>query len=100
LKPGNKWHLKEVFVRVWLKIDHLWGAVDQKYPPGDDRVVGAEDAAPRRGDWARKEIDPGDRQRFAEIVEAELTSLHESNFARYRIRPSEFGAWRQVWNAR
>jgi hypothetical protein len=43
---------------------------------------------------------PGDRQHFAEIVEAELIGLHEGNFARYRIRPSEFAAWRQVWEAR
>ncbi|MEA3178706.1 MAG: hypothetical protein QOI59_2229 [Gammaproteobacteria bacterium] len=45
-------------------------------------------------------FDPGDRQHFAEIVEAELIGLHEGNFARYRIRPSEFAAWRQVWDAR
>jgi hypothetical protein len=62
--------------------------------------LGRKDAAARIGDWATKEIDPDDRQRFAEIVEAELTSLHEGNFARYRIRPSEFAAWRQVWDAR
>jgi hypothetical protein len=47
-----------------------------------------------------KEIAPDDRQRFTEIVEAELASLHEGNFARYRIRPSEFAAWRQIWEAR
>jgi hypothetical protein len=32
-------------------------------------------------------------------VEAELASLHEGNFARYQIRPSEFAAWRRVWEA-
>ena len=58
------------------------------------------DVATRIGDWATKRIDPDDRRRFAEIVEAELTSLHEGNFARYRIRPSEFAAWRQIWDAR
>ena len=36
----------------------------------------------------------------AELAEAELISLHEGNFARYRIRPSEFATWRQVWEAR
>jgi hypothetical protein len=49
---------------------------------------------------AEKEITPDDRQPFTEIVEAELASLHEGNFARYRIRPSEFAAWRQIWDAR
>ena len=62
--------------------------------------VTPKDAAVRTAAWSQKEIDPEDRRRFAEIVEAELTSLHESNFARYRIRPSEFAAWRQVWGAR
>jgi hypothetical protein len=27
-----------------------------------------------------------------------LLSLHEGNFARYQIRPSEFAAWRKAWN--
>jgi hypothetical protein len=62
--------------------------------------VGRKDAAARITAWSKKEIDPGDRERFAEIVEAELIGLHEGNFARYRIRPSEFAAWRQVWEAR
>ena len=51
--------------------------------------LGRKAAAARIGDWVTKEIDPGDRQRFAEIVEAELTSLHEGNFARYRIRDAK-----------
>ena len=62
--------------------------------------VGRREAAARITAWSDKEIGPGDRQRFAEIVEAELIGLHEGNFARYRIRPSEFAAWRQVWEAR
>jgi hypothetical protein len=60
------------------------------------RVV-RKDAAARIAAWSTKEIDPKDRRRFIEIAEAELTSLHEGNFARYRIRPSEFAVWRQVW---
>ena len=39
----------------------------------------------------------GERQRFAELAETELTSLHAGNFARYRLRPAEFAAWQQVW---
>jgi hypothetical protein len=62
--------------------------------------VGRKDAVARIAAWSKKEIDPGDRERFTEIVEAELIGLHEGNFARYRIRPSEFAAWRQVWEAR
>ena len=62
--------------------------------------VARKDVATRIAAWSKKEIDPGDRQHFAEIVEAELIGLHEGNFARYRIRPAEFAAWRQIWEAR
>ena len=31
---------------------------------------------------------------------ANWSSLHEGNFARYQIRPSEFEAWQQVWGER
>ena len=37
------------------------------------------------------------RARFVEVVETELMSLHEGNFARFRLRPSEFQTWRQTW---
>lgn len=46
---------------------------------------------------AEKLPDPNDRVRFAEMAETELTSLHEGNFARYRVRPAEFAAWRATW---
>ncbi|WP_287787896.1 Fic family protein [Acidiphilium sp.] len=62
--------------------------------------VGRKDTVARIAAWSKKEIDPGDHKRFAEIAEGELIGLHEGNFARYRIRPSEFAAWRQVWEAR
>lgn len=62
--------------------------------------VARRDAAAKIAAWSEKEIAPGDREHFAAIVEAELIGLHEGNFARYRIRPSEFAAWRQVWEAR
>ena len=38
-----------------------------------------------------------DRARFAELVETELMSLHEGNIARYRLRPSQYQAWRETW---
>ncbi len=47
--------------------------------------------------WTDKNIDASERQRFREIAESELLALHEGNFARYQIRPSEFAAWRQAW---
>ncbi|MGC3989599.1 MAG: hypothetical protein QM796_07965 [Chthoniobacteraceae bacterium] len=38
-----------------------------------------------------------DRARLIEIAETEIMSLHEGNFARYRVRPSEYEAWRAAW---
>ena len=48
--------------------------------------------------WTSERIDQQERGRFREIVERELMGLHEGNFARYSIRPSEFAAWQAVWN--
>jgi hypothetical protein len=62
--------------------------------------VSRKDAVARIAAWTQQGIDPGDRRRFAELAETELISLHEGNFARYRIRPLEFAAWRQAWGAR
>jgi hypothetical protein len=47
---------------------------------------------------AMDQIPPADRDRFIEIVEAELISLHEGSIARFRLRPSEFQAWRAGWH--
>jgi hypothetical protein len=42
-------------------------------------------------------LPEADRAKFIEVVETELLGLHEGNFARYRIRPSEFAAWKANW---
>jgi hypothetical protein len=46
---------------------------------------------------AQLHLPAADRHRFVEVAETELMSLHEGNMARYRLRPSEFDAWRQGW---
>ena len=48
--------------------------------------------------WTQEHIDPGERERFQKTAENELLSLHEGNFARYQIRPSEFTAWQEDWH--
>jgi Fic family protein len=40
-------------------------------------------------------VDPGERPRFRAVVEAELRGLHDGNFARFGLRPSEFEVWRR-----
>jgi hypothetical protein len=56
----------------------------------------------RAANWialmAEKEISPNDTVRFVEVVETELINLHEGNFARYHLRPSEFLDWQKVWS--
>lgn len=47
--------------------------------------------------WADENIGIDDRERFREMAENELLNLHEGNFARYQIRPSEFAAWEEIW---
>jgi hypothetical protein len=48
--------------------------------------------------WVEKnDIPEAEREKFRDMAEAELVSLHEGNFARYQIRPSEFEAWQHVW---
>ena len=42
-------------------------------------------------------VPADDRARFTEVVETEIMSLHEGNMARYRVRPSEFAAWKADW---
>ena len=44
-------------------------------------------------------LPDAEREQFIETVEAEILALHEGNFARYRIRPSEFREWQKVWDA-
>ncbi len=51
--------------------------------------------------WVEKNgIPEAEREKFRDMAESELVSLHEGNFARYQIRPSEFEAWQQIWGER
>ncbi len=47
--------------------------------------------------FAHEQMEASDQGRFIEVVETQLLSLHEGNIARYRLRPSEFHVWREVW---
>lgn len=42
-------------------------------------------------------LPPADAARFIEIVEADLSNLHEGNIARIRLTPSEFEFWQANW---
>lgn len=47
--------------------------------------------------WCVENIPPEHREDFRTTVEDELLALHEGNFARYRVKPSEFRSWQAVW---
>lgn len=49
-------------------------------------------------DWSVENLPLSERAEFIDVAETELLALHEGNFARYRIRPSEYEAWQKIWN--
>ena len=49
--------------------------------------------------FALRGVPEADRARFVEAAETELIGLHEGNFARFRLKPSQFYAWKVVWEA-
>ena len=54
-------------------------------------------AAARVSSWIAENIDVAENEAFREMADLELLSLHDGNFARYGIRPSEFAAWQREW---
>jgi fido (protein-threonine AMPylation protein) len=58
-----------------------------------DKVAAAEHI--RR--WSMANVPTASRARVVELAEGSLLSLHEGNFAKYRVRPSEFDDWQAVW---
>lgn len=48
--------------------------------------------------YAQANIPAPERERFVEIAENQLLSLHEGSIARYQLRPAEFQAWYLDWN--
>jgi hypothetical protein len=109
--------LKDVFIWACERSAARYGAVRQSLGDPDPfrlryrtelrEIVGdlirlrlrRKEAAAHIAAWATERIDAEDRERFVRIVESEIASLHEGNFARYRIRPSEFAEWKKVWEA-
>lgn len=61
------------------------------------QVMDQKAAAAYLPQWAADHVAAPDQTRFVAEAENELLGLHEGNFARYQVRPSEFEAWRQSW---
>ena len=45
---------------------------------------------------ARKHVPPEQLDDFVRMATSELENLHEGNFARFRLRPSEFHTWSEI----
>ena len=55
------------------------------------------EAVARLRKFAENSVIESDRKHFVAAVEETLSGIHEGNFARYRVRPSEFDSWHAVW---
>jgi hypothetical protein len=107
--------LRDVFIWAYERSAARYAAVRQSLGEPDPfrlrhraalrEVVGAvvrgcmdkKQATAHVSAWTQEHIDQKERERFREIAESELLALHEGNFARYQIRPSEFKAWQEAW---
>jgi hypothetical protein len=47
--------------------------------------------------YAEERVPAQDRARLVEVIETQLLSLHAGSIARYRLRPSQYEAWKEVW---
>ncbi len=106
--------LKEVFVWAYQRSAARYAALRQSLgEPDPFRLQYREDIKTLvsvivREALSRKEVSAQikaasgtlpevDQLKFVEAVETELLSLHEGNFARYKIRPTEFKKWKDLW---
>jgi Fic/DOC family protein len=111
--------LKDVFIWAYERSAARYAAVRQSLGEPDPfrfkhkaalrQIVGdvvrgrmdKKNAASYIAAWVEKNgIDAAEREKFRDLAESELVSLHEGNFARYQIRPSEFEAWQEAWGER
>lgn len=52
------------------------------------------------GELANGAVPRKDMKRFIALVQQEIEDLHEGNIARFRLRPSQFQAWRRTRRSR
>ncbi len=108
-------YLRDVFLWAYARSCARYSAVRQSLGEPDQfrlkyrakigelvsGVVRSLKSKPMSAKWIAQKagtIQPvEDRARLVEAVEAELSGLHEGNIARYRLRPSEYHAWRTGW---
>ena len=83
----------------WPSVDHV-AIYPHESGTAPHFLALPKQAAVHVGVWSQEHVAEHEHERFREIAERELLSLHERNFARYRVRPSEFAAWQEAWARR
>jgi Fic family protein len=109
--------LRDVFVRAYRRSCARYSAIRQSLGEPDpfrlryrDQISMVIQTVVREGmgketasKWIQSkgvsEIPKGNQQKFQEIVESEIWGLHIGNIARYRLRPSEFEQWQNLWKS-
>jgi hypothetical protein len=107
--------LKDVFIWAYERSVERYAAVRQSLGEPDPfrqrhrealrqlvgdvvrRRMDRKEASGHIAEWVKSNIAANEQGRFREMAESDLLSLHEGNFARLQVRPSEFAAWQIVW---
>lgn len=107
--------LKDVFIWAYERSAERYAAVRQslgepdpfrqRYREALRQIVGEvvrgkmdrKAAAAYIATWVKDNVVADDRGTFRDMAESDLLGLHEGNFARLQVRPSEFAAWQVAW---
>ena len=107
--------LKDVFIWAYERSAERYAAVRQSLGDPDPfkqrhrealrqlvgdvvrRHLGRREATAYIAEWLNSNVAAEERGKFREMAESDLLSLHEGNFARLGVRPSEFAAWQVAW---
>lgn len=108
--------LREVFIWAYERSAARYAAVRQSLGEPDpfklryrddmrlvireivEQSMGRKEATGYISRWTRENIEAGDQEQFSNAVRDEALALHEGNFARYQIRPSQFRVWQDAWS--
>ena len=107
--------LKDVFIWAYERSAERYAAVRQSLGDPDPfrqrhrqalrqlvgdvvrRHMNRKEASAFIAEWVNSNVAADERDRFREMAESDLLNLHEGNFARLHVRPSEFAAWQVAW---
>ena len=107
--------LKDVFIWAYERSAERYAAVRQSLGDPDPfrqrhrealrqlvgdvvrRHLDRKEATAYIAEWLNSNVAVDERGKFREMAESDLLSLHEGNFARLGVRPSEFAVWQVAW---